>query len=363
MAAQVRYRRIPQEDRERIIEAFEGNNLDYLELADTLGIKRSTARSIVATYLRTGRRNKLPRAGERNVKMDDEMRARLQHIVDNNPLATLEQMKRDLQAVFTQKPPVSVSTIARALDGMLITSKLAEDVPDARNSPRILDMRVEYAQWFMAEGVVAHCVFIDETGYNIWTRRSFGRAPRGIPARRVVHGQRGRNCNVTFAVSSEVGLVHHTIASETVTRDTFEAFLATTAHECDNVFPPNEDVYLIYDNARPHVRAQLPDDASPRIHLKRLPPYSPFLNCVEMAHSAFKAAIKRDLARPELQQRLGDRGAAQEAGVNLQEWRINLIQQAARRNTDAITQEKAIRWFNHTQTYLPRCLARQEIDG
>ena len=246
---------------------------------------------------------------------------------------------------------------------MLITTKLAEDVPDARNSPRILDMRVEYAQWFMAEGVIAHCVYIDETGYNIWTRRSFGRAPRGIPVRRVVHGQRGRNCNVTFAVSSEIGLVHHAIASETVTRDTFETFLAATARECENIFPPNEDVFLICDNARPHVRAQLPDDASPRIHLKFLPPYSPFLNCVEMARSAFKAAIKRDLARPEWQQRVADREAAQEAGVNLQEWRVNLVQQAARRNTDAITQEKAIRWFNHTQTYLPRCLARQQIDG
>ena len=44
MAAQLRYRRISQEDRARI-------NLDYLELADTLGVKRSTARSIVAMYI------------------------------------------------------------------------------------------------------------------------------------------------------------------------------------------------------------------------------------------------------------------------------------------------------------------------
>ena len=60
MAAQrVRYRRISNEDRGRLVDAFENNNLDYIELADTLGIKRATARYIVATYLREGRRDKI----------------------------------------------------------------------------------------------------------------------------------------------------------------------------------------------------------------------------------------------------------------------------------------------------------------
>ena len=108
------------------------------------------------------------------------MRVHLREIIEDNPLVTLEQMKRSLRENLPEKPEVSTSTIARALDGMLLTLKLAEDVPDARNSPRILDQRVEYAEWFLHEGVISHCVYIDETGYNIWTRRSQGRAPRGI---------------------------------------------------------------------------------------------------------------------------------------------------------------------------------------
>ena len=74
-------------------------------------------------------------------------------------------MKRDMEAALPHKPAVSISTISRALDGMFITLKLAEDVPEGRNSEATLDRRVEYAQWFLAEGVVAHTVFIDETGY------------------------------------------------------------------------------------------------------------------------------------------------------------------------------------------------------
>ena len=81
-----------------MIDAFENDNLDYIDLADTLGINRATARSIVATYLRDGRRDKLPRGGDRHHKMDDDMRNRLQHALELNPLMTLQQLKVDLEA-------------------------------------------------------------------------------------------------------------------------------------------------------------------------------------------------------------------------------------------------------------------------
>ena len=156
-------------------------------------------------------------------------------------------MEASLIEHLPDKPRVSTTTIARALDGMMMTLKLVEDVPDARNSPAVLDQRVQYAEWFLEHGVLAHLIFIDETGYNIWTRRSQCRAPRGIPARRVVHRQRGRNCNVIFAVSS--GLVHHRIAFETMTRERFEEFLAATIEQCADLFPEDEPIILICDNA------------------------------------------------------------------------------------------------------------------
>ena len=47
-----RRNRIPNEVRRRIVRAFENPTEDYQSAADTLGVKRSTARSIEATYLR-----------------------------------------------------------------------------------------------------------------------------------------------------------------------------------------------------------------------------------------------------------------------------------------------------------------------
>ena len=47
--------RIPLEHRDRIVRAFEDEEEHYLLVADTLGVNRSTARGIVARYIREGR--------------------------------------------------------------------------------------------------------------------------------------------------------------------------------------------------------------------------------------------------------------------------------------------------------------------
>jgi len=69
-----RRNRIPNEVRRRIVRAFENPTEDYQSAADTLGVKRSTARSIEATYLREGRGKERPRGGRNNVRVDSEMR-------------------------------------------------------------------------------------------------------------------------------------------------------------------------------------------------------------------------------------------------------------------------------------------------
>ena len=323
--------------------------MDYIHVAETLGIKRQAACSIVTVYLRQGRRDALQRGGYCPSKVDEEIKTVLERILDENPLLTLEQINGDLKRRLPEKSLITRSTLARALDGMLLTMKLAEDVPEGRNEDRVLQQRLAYAQCFLRQGVVGHCIYIDECGYNIWTKMSYGRAPRGQPARTVVNNQRGRNCklNVTFAISNEVGLVHHSIRLATTTLQSFQQ---------------SYQIFLICDNARPHISDAIQSEFN-NITGKRTPTYSPFLNLVEMCYSAFKAAVKRTLALPQWQERVGDVAAAAEVGVNMQWWRASLLEEVARQNADTITQEKCARWYNQAQTYLPRCIARQQIDG
>ena len=308
-----RRKRISFEQRQRIVRAYENDGEDYLIVSDTLGVNRSTARSIVARYLRDGRIRERPRGGANNVRVDDEMRECLQDILNENCLLTLAQMNEELQK------------------------------------------RHDYANWFMGHAVVNHCVFIDECGFNIWTSRSQGRARIGERAYRQVCGQRGRNITITLAVSPTSGLIFQTAMIGGMNRVRFNDFLAETRRNLD----PDERVIFIYDGAPAHTNPENPDDEN--TELKKLPPYSPFLNIVEQAISALKAAIKADISRPEIQQAMCNRQEARRQGTPLGQYRTQLLLEALHRNVGTITVAKCGQ-YRFMQTYIPRAMNREQIE-
>ena len=94
-----------------------------------------------------------------------------------------------------------------------------------------------------------------------------------------------------------------------------------------------------------------------------LPPYSPFLNIVEQAISALKAAIKADISRPEVQERMNNSNEARDRGVALGVYRTQLLLEALEQNVTTITAGKCAQWYPFMQTYLPRCLNGEAIEG
>ena len=83
-----------------------------------------------------------------------------------------------------------------------------------------------------------------------------------------------------------------------------------------------------------------------------------------MAHSAFKAAVKRDLDRPEMQQRLGDREAAREAGDTSSKRDAGSLQQLLN-GTSTPSRKKSVGIGTGTPsvTCPTRSLARKIING
>ena len=348
-----RRNRISNEIRRRIVRASEDPAEDYLSVADTPGVNRSTARSIVATFLREGRVDERPRGGRNNVRVDNRMKDCINEILDENCLLTLQQINEELRRRLPAKPFVCNRTIGKTLDGMLISVKMARAVPADRNRPDVLQRRHEYANWFMTEGVINDCIFIDECGYNIWTARSYGRARVGERAYRQVSGQRGRNVTICLAVSPTNGLVYHT--ARIGNRQLFNDFLEEVGRRVNRDSP----TFLIFDNAPAHRNADCPRD---RIEIKMLP-YSPFLNIVEQAISALKAAIKADISRPDIQATIDDREEARRQGLPLGEHRQRIVLAASQRNMNTITAAKCAGWYRFMQTYIPRCLNREHIEG
>ena len=94
----------------------------------------------------------------------------------------------------------------------------------------------------------------------------------------------------------------------------------------------------------------VPAHRNPAIHgpnsvLRKLPPYSPFLNIVEQAVSALKAAIKADISRPEIQVPMNDHPEARRQGLASGNYRTQLLLQALQRNIGTITVAKCGQWL------------------
>ena len=88
----------------------------------------------------------------------------------------------------------------------------------------------------------------------------------------------------------------------------FADFLTQTRLRLD----PDEQVVFTYDGAPAHHN---PGNPGPNTAVKKLPPYSPFLNIVEQAISSLKAAIKADICRPEIQREMNNRDEARRQGI------------------------------------------------
>jgi hypothetical protein len=120
-------------------------------------------------------------------------------LIEANPCITLREMNATLREVFSRKPHVTTSTISRALEGELITLKQAHNIPAERNSPAVKESRYTYAHWMFENGMQKHRIYVDETGFNLYTKRAYGRARQGERVNRIVRGQRGSNVTVITA--------------------------------------------------------------------------------------------------------------------------------------------------------------------
>lgn len=339
--------RISIADKQRLVDAHERGE-DYLDLARQLGIHRGTAWAIVRRAADRDGVVALPRGGRRRAFIDNEIRDELVTIVEQHPTYTLLQLNAELRLRLPEKPHISTTSVARCLSNSLIVVKKMEDSPRERNSEVTKLARRDYAAWLMQIQVVAELVFIDEAGINLWLRRTRGRAPRGQRAVRVVNGRRGRNLTVIFAVSSQRGLLAHDIFEGGMTGDRFVQFLETVSDA-----NAQQQMVMIFDNAPAHLRAlgnQGPQFADRPHQVRRLPPYSPFLNLVEQAISAYKAMLKRDLEeiRPQLLDEEHDQ-------------RMAHLAQLSEQSIVAITPQHARHWYGLTQRNIPACLQMQDI--
>ena len=354
-----RYARISREKRDLIIGACQRGD-SVAEIANMLDVKRSSVYNIWNKFVQDGQRYALPRGGARHRRMNPAMKDHLAALLNANPLMTLGQMRESLLSEFPAIPTIDISTVSRALDGQLFSMKILSrdgDVPEARNSHEVKQRRVEFANWLVDLSVTTCLVHLDETGYCLWTRRTKGRSPRGARVRRTVHTQRSPSLNMIMATSPALNLVHYRLDSGSTTRERVQEFVTNLCEKIAENLEENHSCVIVLDGARFHHGLQIPEEWVGRIELKILPPYSPFLNPVELAHSAFKSAVKRQLSNPEVQREL----AVPPPDMTAVQWRLMVLQRCGEIAMDDVTPLKCVHWYQHTLRFIPRCLANEDI--
>lgn len=98
---------VSEADRRRIVDSFD-NGEDFIAVAATLGVKRTTAYTIVRRYQATGQVARTPRVGGRQPKLDPESIDFLVSLIDANPCITLTEMNATLREIFPRKPQVII---------------------------------------------------------------------------------------------------------------------------------------------------------------------------------------------------------------------------------------------------------------
>ena len=170
---------ISNEDKRRLVRAH-CSQQNYQLLADQLGIKRATARKIVADAMKQEEPTNIisrPRGGAHNIKVDEEMREAISGIIGRNPAATLRTINDQLRRELPNKPTLSHKYLSTISKGMFFALKKLEASPAGRNKIEVKQTRKEYARWFIEVGfVLPRVIHIDQSGYNAWTQRSRGRA-------------------------------------------------------------------------------------------------------------------------------------------------------------------------------------------
>ena len=97
-----KYAKLSVYDRQRLIQAYERED-DFVEKAKILGIKRSTAYSIVSKYIKTGEIVCQRNGGNNHTVFTDEINNFVIQCLESNCLLTLKEINAKIRQAYLNK--------------------------------------------------------------------------------------------------------------------------------------------------------------------------------------------------------------------------------------------------------------------
>lgn len=283
------------------------------------GINEKSAYRFKSQWQKTG---EVPQQKKRGRRMGTVSELTEKHskfiidLVDEHSTTTVAGIHELLLIEFPSLS-VSPSAVYRHLrTSCALSMKKLEKISVARNSEETLKKRKETILQWLADKEMDfenNCVFLDEAGFNLHMTRTRGWSKKGAPAKTTVPASKGTTITILGAISSagiiDISLRKPIMVSGAKKRRvdgkvvTTTAKVGTRAEHYLNYLSNVMDVldrnnmkgfYLVMDNAPIHKPATIRNLIESRGYkCVYLPPYSPFLNPIELFWSKVKYGVKR----------------------------------------------------------------------
>lgn len=178
---------------------------------------------------------------------------------------------------------ISQSTVSTTLRAMKISRKRLVLISDKKNDPQTLSSRHTFAVKYRRYSD-EDLLYLDETGFNLHSKRSYGYSPINCPARIIVRGNKGKNVTLLALISTR-GILGFKIFEGACNSNILEEFFV----ECieNNIFRPNN--IILMDNVNFHksinIKTLLREN---NIYYDYIPIYSPELNPIEEVFGMLK---------------------------------------------------------------------------
>ncbi|KAG1501326.1 hypothetical protein G6F53_011109 [Rhizopus delemar] len=287
-----------------------------------VGIVKRTAQNYVKTY-EEDEEKRLPGGKKQRVSWERKLQSHHTNFLcvcyEKNAQAVLWQARGALLEAFSEVQSITLSGLHRHLVlHASLTLKKLETIVSSRNTLGNLQIRRDRVlEWKSDENMNWHknCVFIDEAGFNMHIRRNFGRSKRGMPAKAVIPANRGITVSIIGAICEKEVIDLTLRKSKAVQKKTNRNKKRKTQNDKAEVAEANARIgtrsehfiefligvmvtldqfdmkgrYLIMHNAAIHKVTEVKDlIASRGYKVIYLPPYSPFLNPIELFWSKLK---------------------------------------------------------------------------
>nr|XP_047125541.1 uncharacterized protein LOC124807583 [Hydra vulgaris] len=209
------------------------------------------------------------RGGARHVIYNEEIRRRIEELINDNTTTTIIEIKYALNV------NASIKTVWRWVTNLGYTYKITRPIYERRNNNDVKNLRIEYVRWYTSISPInryRNIVFIYESSFNLHMFRSHSWARRGVTPNPIIH-PRQRNVSMILAVNG-LNIIHCEAVSVLVNTVLFQEY----NDEVVRVLGTEEEFTLVMDNLRIHHNVEM---RAQNIQIKYLPPYSPFLNPCE----------------------------------------------------------------------------------